>query len=351
MPVVMHREIRFSAPDDCHLHVRDGSCMVDAVRHSAKEFARAVVMPNLQPPVATVRAALDYRQRILAALPADSSFEPLMTLYLTDSTSVEEIQLAAATSHVVGCKLYPAGATTNSESGVTDLADVRSVLEAMAELQLPLLVHGEVTEPTVDIFDRERIFIERVLDPLVASLPGLRIVFEHVTTEDAVQWVSTAHAGVAATITPHHLLYDRNAIFSGGLNPHFYCLPVLKRRHHREAVLEAATSGSPKFFLGTDSAPHPRHAKERTGGCAGIFSAHAALALYAIAFEAAGAIDRLPAFASQYGADYYGLPPNAGSVTLVEDPWQVSASLPFGEHELVPLGAGTTLKWRVVKSP
>ncbi len=349
MTVVMAREIRFAAPDDCHLHLRDGPGMVDVVRHSAGDFARAVVMPNLQPPVTTVRAALDYRERILAALPAGSSFEPLMTLYLTDTTSSDEIRLVAATDKVVGCKLYPAGATTNSESGVTDLAKVRPALEAMAELEVPLLVHGEVTDPAVDIFDRERVFLDRVLDPLVASLSGLRVVLEHVTTADAIQWVSAAHAGVAATITPHHLLYDRNAIFNGGLNPHFYCLPVLKRGRHREAVLEAATSGSPKFFLGTDSAPHPRHAKERAGGCAGIFSAHAALALYASAFEAAGMLDRLPAFASHHGADFYGLPRNAASVTLVEDPWQVPASYPFGDHDLVPLGAGGELKWRVVK--
>jgi dihydroorotase len=311
-------------------------------------FARAVIMPNLRPAVTTTEQAVAYRRRILAALPEDADFEPMMTLYLTDRTSPDEIAAAAVSGVVVGIKLYPAGATTNSDAGVTDLGRVRPALEAMAELGLPLLVHGEVTDPEVDVFDRESVFIDRVLDPLVAAVPNLKVVFEHITTADAVQWVLAAPAGVAATITPHHLLYDRNAIFTGGLDPHFFCLPVLKRERHREALVWAATSGSPRFFLGTDSAPHARCAKETAHGCAGIFSAHAALELYAEAFEAVDGLGALLDFSSHHGADFYGLPRNPGSVTLAREEWAVPAAYAFGEDEVVPLRAGEVVRWRLV---
>ena len=340
-------QLKITSPDDWHLHLRDGAEMADVVGFSARAFSRAVVMPNLAPAVTTTAQASAYRERIVEAVPDGAVFEPLMTLYLTDLTSPAEIESAATSRSVVAVKLYPAGATTNSEAGVTDLALVGPVLEAMVDLGMPLLVHGEVTDPLVDVFDREKHFIDKVLGPVVDRWPGLKVVFEHITTADAVEWVLRAPPTVAATITPHHLLYDRNAIFTGGLRPHFYCLPVLKRDVHREALVWAATSGSPRFFLGTDSAPHARHAKEAPRGCAGIFSAHAALELYAEVFEAAGALDRLEAFASHHGCDFYGLPRNRHTVTLVQEEWTVPEVYGFGEHEVVPLRAGETLRWRV----
>lgn len=340
-------QLQIAIPDDWHLHLRDGRAMADIVAHSARTFGRAAIMPNLQPPVTTVAEAGAYRRRIIEALPENVSFEPLMTLYLTDLTSPAEIIEAAADDTIVGVKLYPAGATTNSEAGVTELDLVMPTLEAMSDHGLPLLVHGEVTDPDVDIFDRERVFIDRILAPLVERVPGLKVVFEHITTAEAVGWVLQAPSRVAATITPHHLLLDRNAIFSGGLHPHHYCLPVLKRGNHREALVWAATSGSPRFFLGTDSAPHPRHAKECERGCAGVFSAHAALELYAEAFEDAEALDLLEGFASHHGADYYGRPRNEGTLTLVREEWTVAPSYPFGNSEVVPLRAGGTVRWRV----
>ena len=342
-------DLRITTPDDWHLHLRDGEAMADVVQHSARTFGRAVVMPNLVPPVATVAEARAYRQRILGFLPEGSSFEPLMTLYLTDLTSPEEIIEAAGDTTIVGVKLYPAGATTNSEAGVTDLDLVMPVLETMSEHGVPLLVHGEVTDPSVDIFDREQVFIDNVLSPLIEQVEGLSVVFEHITTAEAVAWVLQAPFRVAATITPHHLLLDRNAIFSGGIDPHHYCLPVLKRNAHREALIWAATSGNPRFFLGTDSAPHPQHAKECAHGCAGIFSAHAALELYAEVFEEADALDLLEGFASFHGADFYGLPRNEGGVTLVREEWTVPRAYAFGEAEVVPLRAGKTVRWRVAE--
>jgi dihydroorotase len=344
----MHLNI--TSPDDCHLHLRDGHAMADVVGHSARVFARAVIMPNLVPPITTTDQAVAYRERILRALPDGATFEPLMTLYLTDLTPAAEIEAAAASGAVVGIKLYPAGATTNSEAGVTDLEMVGPALDAMVRLGMPLLVHGEVTDPAVDIFDREKVFIREVLDPLIDRWSGLKVVFEHITTRDAVEWVLSAPPTVAATITPHHLLYGRNALFNGGIGPHYYCLPVLKRETHRESLVEAATSGDRRFFLGTDSAPHPRHAKESPRGCAGIFTAHAAIELYAEVFEAADALDRLEAFASQHGSDFYNLPRNRGTVTLVRDDWVVPDIYAFGQHDLVPLRAGGTLRWRVADS-
>ncbi len=335
-------------PDDWHLHLRDGVGTKDIVAHSARSFARAVVMPNLVPPITTTADADAYRRRILDLLPEGSDFCPLMTLYLTDLTSRDEIDQAAAGDVVVAVKLYPAGATTNSDSGVTEIDRVMPALEAMAEHGLPLLVHGESTDPGIDVFDREKVFIDRTLEKLVARLPGLKIVFEHITTRDAVEWVLHGPSSVAATITPHHLLYDRNAIFQGGLSPHHYCLPVLKRGRHREALLWAATSGSPRFFLGTDSAPHPRVAKEAAHGCAGIFSAHAAIELYAEVFDEAGALDRLEDFASHFGPDFYGLPRNNGHLTLEKVDWLVPEAYAFGEDDLVPLRAGEMVRWRVV---
>jgi dihydroorotase len=340
-------ELRITTPDDWHLHLRDGEAMRDVVAHSARQFGRAVVMPNLQPPITTVAEAHAYRQRILDAIPESSTFEPLMTLYLTDLTTPAEVIEASADDAIVAVKLYPAGATTNSEAGVTDLDKTMPTLEAMSERGVPLLVHGEVTDPGVDIFDRETVFIDRVLAPLVDRVPGLKVVFEHITTADAVEWVLQAPFRVAATITPHHLLLDRNEIFSGGINPHLYCLPVLKRNTHREALVWAATSGNPRFFLGTDSAPHPQHAKECADGCAGIFSAHAAIELYAEVFEDAGALDLLEGFASHHGADFYRRARNEGDIVLVREEWTVPTSYAFGDHEVVPLRAGKTIRWRV----
>jgi dihydroorotase len=334
-------------PDDWHLHLRDGPQMADVLPDSARRFARAIIMPNLRAPVRTTAQALAYRDRILAALPEDAAFEPLMTLYLTDDTPPEEIARARLSGQVHGVKLYPAGATTHSDSGVTRVSRCFHTLEKMAELGMPLLVHGEVTDPEVDVFDREPVFIEEVLSPLLARFPGLKVVLEHITTREAVQFVEVTGANVAATITAHHLLLNRNALFLGGIRPHHYCLPVLKRESHREALVAAATSGHPKFFLGTDSAPHARGTKEAACGCAGIYTAHAALELYAVAFEEAGALDKLADFASRHGAQFYGLAPNAGTVTLERREWTVPESLRFGAETLVPLRAGEILPWKL----
>jgi dihydroorotase len=334
-------------PDDWHLHLRDGAALAAVLPFTAARFARAIVMPNLSPPVTTTAAALAYRERILGALPAGARFEPLMTLYLTDHTPVEEIARAKAAGCVLGCKLYPAGATTHSAAGVTDVRRLDAVLARMEELGLVLQVHGEVTDPTVDVFERESRFIDTVLGPLAARHPRLRIVFEHITTRAALEFVLSARAGVAATITPQHLLMNRNALFAGGLRPHHYCAPVLKAEEDRAALAAAVAHGSARLFLGTDSAPHARTAKETACGCAGIFSAHAGIELYAEAFAAAGALDRLEAFASAHGADFYGLPRNRDTLTLLAEPWEVPARYPFGTEELVPLRAGERIAWRL----
>ena len=344
-------ELTLIRPDDWHLHLRDGPAMASVVGHTARQFARAIVMPNQRPPVVTTAQALAYRDRIRAALPAGSPFEPLMTLYLTNNTGPEEMAVARASGAVAACKLYPAGATTNSESGVTDLERIYPVLAAMAEQGLPLLVHGEVTDAAVDIFDREARFIDERLGPIVAAFPRLRVVFEHVTTQEAVAFVRQGPDNLGATITPHHLLYNRNALLAGGIRPHYYCLPVLKRERHRLALVEAATSGHPRFFLGTDSAPHPQREKESACGCAGAYSAHAALELYAEIFEEAGALGRLEGFASHHGADFYGLPRNTGTLTLRREPWRVPDDYPLGEERVVPLRAGESLAWRLVGDP
>ncbi len=341
------QQLTITRPDDWHLHLRDGALMQSVLPDTARQFARAIVMPNLRPPVTNTSQALEYRARIMAARPAGSAFEPLMTLYLTDNTTADEIHKARASGFVHAVKLYPAGATTNSDAGVTDLRKTYAALEAMQRCGMPLLVHGEVTDPAVDIFDREALFIEQVMLPLMRDMPELRVVFEHITTRDAAQFVAGAPDNIAATLTPQHLLYNRNAMLAGGIRPHFYCLPVLKRELHREALVKAATSGSPKFFLGTDSAPHAQHTKENACGCAGCYSAHTAIELYAEAFEQADALDRLEAFASFYGADYYGLPRNKETITLQRCDWQVPDSLGFGEHRLVPLRAGETMKWKL----
>jgi dihydroorotase len=339
--------LRLTRPDDWHLHLRDGTALAAVLPYSAARFARAIVMPNLVPPVTTTEQARAYRARILAALPVGAHFEPLMTLYLTDHTAAEEIVSAKASGFIHGVKLYPAGATTHAEAGVTDLARLDGVLARMAEVGLVLQVHGEVTDPAVDVFDREARFIERVLAPLTERHPQLRIVFEHITTRAAVQFVLGAREGIAATVTPQHLLMNRNALFSGGLRPHHYCLPVLKEETHRAALLQAVATGTPRIFLGTDSAPHARAAKESACGCAGIFSAHAALELYAEAFEAAGALEKLEAFAAFHGADFYRLPRNREQLTLVRQAWQVPAHYPFGADVLVPLRAGEQVPWRL----
>lgn len=339
--------ITITRPDDWHLHVRDGATLADVVPHTAQRFARAIIMPNLKPPVATVAAAREYRDRILGAVPEGMALEPLMTLYLTPQTDPDEIRRAKESGIVYGVKLYPAGATTHSEAGVSHLRTVHPVLEAMAEVGLPLLVHGEVTDPGVDVFDRERVFIERHLIPLVESLPSLRVVLEHITTKEAVAFVTQAHAGVAATVTPQHLLMNRNELFRGGIRPHHYCLPVLKREIHRETLLAAVSTGNPKFFLGTDSAPHARGSKETGCGCAGIYSAHAAIELYAEAFDEAGAIDKLEGFASFHGPDFYGLPRNRDRLTLVRRDWQVPDEYPMGERTVVPLRAGEAVRWQL----
>ena len=340
-------QITIRTPDDWHLHLRDGVHMRAVLGDTARCFARAVVMPNLKPPVTTTELAQAYRGRILAALPRGAQFQPLMTLYLTDNTRPAEIERAKASGLVHAVKYYPAGATTNSDSGVTDIARCFDTLEAMAAAGLPLLVHGEVTDPAVDVFDRERVFIERTLAALVERFPELKIVLEHITTADAAAFVERAPGNVAATITAHHLLMNRNAIFQGGIRPHLYCLPILKREEHRQALVRVATSGNPKFFLGTDSAPHAKHTKEHECGCAGCYTAHAAIELYAEAFAAAGALDRLEGFASEHGADFYGLPRNAGTLTLRRESWRVPESLAYGGDLLVPLRAGADVRWKV----
>lgn len=337
-------------PDDLHHHLRDGDALKLTVPHVASQFARCIVMPNLVPPVTTTEHALAYRERILKHVPESrrDHFQPLMTLYLTDKTTPEEIHKAAATGHIFAVKLYPAGATTNSASGVTNIEHVYPALQAMSDAGLRLLVHGEVTDSSVDVFDREACFIERVLKPIVQRFPSLKIVMEHITTAEAAAFVSNAPANVGATITPQHLMYNRNAIFQGGLQPHKYCLPVLKREKHRQALLDVIASGSKKFFLGTDSAPHLKSKKEASCGCAGIYSAHAALELYAEAFESIGKLESLQAFACENGADFYGLPRNTGHVVLRRESWQVPASYPFHDGQLVPLKAGETLNWKLV---
>ena len=342
-----HSTLTLRRPDDWHVHLRDGAAMAAVVRATARVFGRAIVMPNLRPPVTTTPLALAYRDRILAALPANARFEPLLTIYLTDRTSAAEIAAAKASGFVHAAKYYPAGATTNSDSGVTAIERAYPAFEAMQEHGLVLSLHGEVTDPDVDVFDRERVFVERHLARIVREFPALRIVLEHVTTREAAAFVGAAPANVAATITPQHLLWSRNALFAGGLRPHLYCMPVLKREAHREALVKAAISGSPKFFLGTDSAPHSRQAKESACCGAGCYSAPLALPLYAEAFENAGALDRLEGFASHFGADFYGLPRNADTITLVRESWTVPADYPFGTDALVPLRAGETVRWQV----
>jgi dihydroorotase len=341
------QQLTITRPDDWHLHLRDGALMKSVLPDSARRFARAIVMPNLKPPVSTTEQALAYRARIVAALPVGAKFEPLMTLYLTDNTSAEEIRKAKDSGIVFAVKLYPAGATTNSDAGVTNIRKAYPALQEMQRIGIPLLVHGEVADKNVDVFDREAVFIERVLIPLLKDLPQLRVVVEHITTNDAVQFVKSAPDHIAATITVHHLLYNRNAMFSGGLRPHLYCLPVLKREAHREALGKAAISGSPKFFLGTDSAPHEQHLKESSCGCAGIYTAHAAIELYAEVFEQLGALDKLEGFASMHGADYYRLPRNTGKINLRKESWKIPDSIAFGQHRLVPLRAGEQITWKI----
>ena len=338
--------LTLTRPDDWHLHLRDGAALAAVVPHTAAQFGRAIVMPNLRPPVTTTAQALAYKARIAQAVPAGVAFEPLMTLYLTDATPADEMA-RARDAGIVALKLYPAGATTNSDAGVTDIRKTYRTLEAMQRLDLKLLVHGEVTDPEVDLFDREAVFIERVLAPLRRDFPALKIVFEHITTREAAQYVESADARLAATITAHHLLYNRNALFLGGIRPHYYCLPVLKREVHRQALVRAATSGSPKFFLGTDSAPHPAHLKEHASGCAGCYTALSAIELYAEAFEAAGALQRLEGFAAFHGADFYGLPRHRDRITLRRERWTLPEQLPFVDAVVKPLRGGETLAWRL----
>ena len=339
--------LTITRPDDWHLHVRDGAALATVVQHTAAQFGRAIIMPNLKPPVTTAAQALAYAQRIRAAVPAGMDFEPLMTLYLTDMLPSDEI-LRAKDAGVVAAKLYPAGATTNSDAGVTDIRKTFKTLEAMQRAGMLLLVHGEVTSPDIDLFDREAVFIDQQLIPLRRDFPELKIVFEHITTKEAAHYVRDACAFTAATLTAHHLLFNRNAIFTGGIRPHYYCLPVLKRETHRLALVQAATSGSAKFFLGTDSAPHPAHLKEHASGCAGCYTAHAAMELYAQAFDAAGALEKLEGFASFHGADFYGLPRNSGRITLKRESWMPPESYAFGEAQLKPLAGGEPLAWRMV---
>ncbi len=340
--------LTITRPDDWHLHLRDGSVLADVLPHTAAQFARAIVMPNLKPPVTTTAMASAYRDRILAALPDGMTFEPLMVLYLTDNTQPDEIRKAVESGFVHGVKLYPAGATTNSDAGVTDLQRCMPALEMMQKLGLPLLLHGEVTDAEIDVFDREAVFIDRILQPLRKQLPQLKIVFEHITTQEAAHYVRDAEGPIAATITAHHLLYNRNAIFKGGVRPHYYCLPILKREKHRHALMQAASSGNPRFFLGTDSAPHAKGLKEHACGCAGCYTALHAMELYAQAFEEAGALDKLEAFASFYGADFYGLPRNKDHITLQKQNWIVPEELVMQSATIVPLDAGTTLAWKMV---
>lgn len=338
-------------PDDWHVHLRDGAALAAVVKFTAQRFGRAIVMPNLKPAVSTVALAQAYRERILAALPTGARFEPLLTLYLTNATPPQEIDRAKAAGFVHGVKLYPAGATTHSDAGVTDIAQVDRVLARMEEAGMPLLVHGESPQPEVDVFDREAHFIDTVLAPLIERFPGLRVVFEHITTSRAVEFVAGARPGVAATITPQHLLHNRNAIFSGGIRPHYYCLPILKRERDRLALIGAATGGNPKFFLGTDSAPHEKATKESACGCAGMFTAHAAVELYAEAFEAAGRLDRLEGFASHHGADFYGLPRHDDTITLLKEPWVAPQAYDFGQGTLVPYRGGESIAWRLATGP
>ncbi|MCG5535293.1 dihydroorotase [Ectothiorhodospira mobilis] len=342
------QELHIRRPDDWHLHVRDGDGLKCAVPHSARRFTRAVIMPNLKPPVVNVAQAAAYRDRILAAVPEGVHFDPLMTIYLTDDTTPDDIRAVAEGGFMLGAKLYPAGATTHSDAGVTDIHHIDAVLQAMQDLGVPLMVHGEVTGPEVDLFDREARFIEQVLTPLVERFPALKVVLEHVTTAEAVAFVRQAPETVAATVTPQHILMNRNALFQGGMRPHHFCLPVLKREEHRAAILETLAEGHPRFFLGTDSAPHPRGAKESACGCAGIYSAPAAIELYAEAFEQAGALEHLQAFASENGPRFHGLAPNEDFITLRRQPWTVPESLPFGADTVVPLRAGEELAWRLV---
>jgi dihydroorotase len=345
----MESDIRITIrrPDDWHLHVRDGEAMHSVVPHTARQFGRAIIMPNLRPPVTRTEEAEAYRERIRAAIPAGSNFEPLMTLYLTDNTAAAEIHRAHASGFVHAVKLYPAGATTHSDAGVTDIANTFAALDAMEELGMPLLVHGEVTDAGTDVFDREAVFIERTLTPLTQRFPTLKLVLEHVTTREGVAFVMDSADTVAGTLTAHHLLLNRNAMFAGGIRPHHYCLPVLKREQHRQALMQAAISGNPKFFLGTDSAPHAQSAKETACGCAGVYTAHAAIELYAEAFEQAGALDRLEAFSSFHGADFYGLPRNEETLTLCKTSWKVPNSYAMGDEQLIPLRAGEIIGWKL----
>jgi dihydroorotase len=347
MPNSTPSSITITRPDDWHLHLRDGAALASVLPHTAHQFARAIVMPNLKPPVTTTAQAAAYRERILAALPAGVRFEPLMTLYLTDNTPPDEIRRAKDSGFVHAVKLYPAGATTNSDAGVTDLTKTYKTLDAMQEVGMPFLVHGEVTDPEVDIFDREAVFIDRVMEPLRRAMPQLKVVFEHITTSQAAQYVAAADEHVAATITAHHLLYNRNEIFKGGIRPHYYCLPVLKREEHRRALVQAAISGSSKFFLGTDSAPHARHTKESCCGFAGCYTALHAMELYAQAFDQAGALDKLEAFASFNGPAFYGLPRNEGTIILKREQWLLPAELPLGDSTIVPLNGGETIGWKL----
>lgn len=344
----MTKQLTITRPDDWHLHLRDGEALRALVADTANQFGRAIVMPNLRPPVTTTELAMAYRERIIQALPTGKGFEPLMTLYLTDNTRAEEIEKAKASNIVHGVKLYPAGATTNSDSGVTSVDKCSEVLAVMQDVGLPLLVHAEVTDADVDVFDRERVFLDRHMKPLIANYPKLKVVFEHITTKDAADFVSNAGENVAATITAHHLLMNRNDMFRGGIRPHHYCLPILKREEHRLALVKAAISGSPKFFLGTDSAPHAKNSKESACGCAGMYTAHAAIELYAEVFEAANALDKLEGFACFFGADFYGLPRNIDQITLVKESWQVPESYPYEHDVLVPLRAGQTIAWKVM---
>ncbi|WP_062066042.1 dihydroorotase [Cellvibrio sp. OA-2007] len=342
----MTQQLTLTRPDDWHIHLRDGAALTRTVGDAAQQFARAIVMPNLVPPVMNAEQALAYKERILTARPAGSQFEPLMVLYLTDNTNPADIAIAKAAG-VTACKLYPAGATTNSASGVTDLNKIYPVLEAMQNTGMPFLLHGEVTDSAIDIFDREKVFLERTFSKVVKDFPALKMVLEHITTADATQFVADAPANIAATITAHHLLYNRNHMLAGGIRPHYYCLPILKRSTHQHALINAATSGSPKFFLGTDSAPHTKDKKEAACGCAGSYTAYAAIELYAEAFEDAGALDKLEAFASHFGADFYGLPRNTDTITLLKQDWQVPDTLSMGDQPLVPLRAGETLRWQL----
>ena len=343
------QSLTLDQPDDWHLHLRDGDALATTVPHTAAQFARAIVMPNLKPPVTSLQAASEYRDRILNARPSGSEFDPLMTLYLTDSLAPNEVEAAFNSGIVQAVKYYPAGATTNSDSGVSHMSAVMPVLERMAKIGMPLLIHGEVTDHEIDIFDREKVFIETLLEPLCRELPTLRVVLEHITTRHAVDFVNAAPANVAATITVHHLLFNRNHLLAGAVRPHYYCLPILKRSSHQEALIAAATSGNPKFFLGTDSAPHARHAKESDCGCAGIYTAASAIELYAEAFEDAGALDKLEGFASHYGPDFYGLPRNTNKITLEKKSWQMPSSFTLAQNELIPLRAGESIAWRLAK--